>query len=241
MRVDRPLVRLEGDATERVEELGPGEDPARAGRERGQQPELGRGEVDRPPGDLGTHPGHIEDHVACPDDVARLGGPLGASQDGLDARDELARGERLGQVVVGAHLEPEQLVELVVARGQHHDRDRGVATELAGDLETVEAGQAEVEDDEIGVLAPRGLDGARAIGCRQHGEARVLEVVARELDDLGFVVDDEDGSHDGHRRGVGETGAPPGMMPGGAWEGGRAGQPAGGVDVGGLAVGGLVV
>ena len=49
---------------------------------------------------------------------------IGPAQDGLDPRDELARRERLGEVVVGAELEAEQLVELVVAGGEHHDRDR---------------------------------------------------------------------------------------------------------------------
>ena len=88
--------------------------------------------------------------------VAGLGGALGPAQDGPDPGDELARAERLGQVVVGAELEAEQLVELVVARGEHDDRDGRVAAQLAGDVEAVEPGQAEVEDDEVGVaLADR--------------------------------------------------------------------------------------
>ena len=88
--------------------------------------------------------------------VGRPRRPLGPAQDRPDARDELARAERLGQVVVGAELEPEQLVELVVAGREHHDRDRRVAAQLAGDVEAVEAGQAEVEDDQVGLaLADR--------------------------------------------------------------------------------------
>ncbi len=34
-----------------------------------------------------------------------------------------------------------------------------------------------------------------AVPGEEDGEARVLEVVARQLGDLGFVVDDEDGRH----------------------------------------------
>ena len=101
---------------------------------------------------------------------AGLGRPIGAAQDRADPCDELARAERLGQVVVGAELEPEELVQLVVARRQHHDRDRRVAPQLAGDVEAVEAGQAEVEDDQVGPALSDGRQGGRPVAGGQDGE-----------------------------------------------------------------------
>jgi len=47
---------------------------------------------------------------------------VGASQERLDAAEELAEAVRLGQVVVRAELEPDHLVELIVACGQDQDR-----------------------------------------------------------------------------------------------------------------------
>src|SRR4029079_16288657 len=44
-------------------------------------------------------------------------GYAAASQDGLDTDDELARAEGLGQVVVGADREANDLVDLLGARG----------------------------------------------------------------------------------------------------------------------------
>ena len=53
---------------------------------------------------------------------------VGAPQHGLHARQQLADRERLGHVVVGAELEPEELVDLVVPAGEHEDvRARPVA------------------------------------------------------------------------------------------------------------------
>ena len=46
VRVDRPLVRLEGDAVDGVEQLRAGEDAARLAGHRGQQRELGRRQLD---------------------------------------------------------------------------------------------------------------------------------------------------------------------------------------------------
>src|ERR1700737_3122033 len=51
VRVDRALVRLKSDASNRAEKLRAAEDTAWLARHRGQQLELGRGEVDAPPGD----------------------------------------------------------------------------------------------------------------------------------------------------------------------------------------------
>ena len=72
----------------------------------------------------------------------------GAAQNALDPGDELARIERLRQVVVGADLETDDLVHVLVASGQHQDRDVGALAHAAADLEAVHVGQVEVEDDQ---------------------------------------------------------------------------------------------
>ena len=76
------------------------------------------------------------------------GRALGAAEDRLDPRDELARRERLRHVVVGADLEPGDAVGLLVARGQHHDRHRRARADAPADVEAVDPGQADVEHDE---------------------------------------------------------------------------------------------
>ncbi len=50
---------------------------------------------------------------------------VGAPQHRLDARQQFARIERLGQVVVGAHLQPDDAVGLLRQRGQQDDRQVG--------------------------------------------------------------------------------------------------------------------
>ena len=69
----------------------------------------------------------------------------------MHAAHELARGEGLGDVVVGAELEAEDAVDLVAARGEHDDRDvRGGAQVLAMSSPDL-PGQHHVEDDEVGL------------------------------------------------------------------------------------------
>jgi hypothetical protein len=45
-----------------------------------------------------------------------------AAQDAADARQQLARAEGLGQVVVGAHFQADDAVDLVGTRGEHDHR-----------------------------------------------------------------------------------------------------------------------
>ena len=77
-----------------------------------------------------------------------LGALLGPAEDRLDPGGELARRERLRDVVVGAELEAGDPVGLLVARGQHHDRHLRLGAHLPADLEAVDPGQADVEHDE---------------------------------------------------------------------------------------------
>ena len=111
-------------------------------------------------------------------------------------RDELARAELLAHVVVRAALEPEHDVALLTLGGEHHDRDRlgGVFTlEGAADLEPVEPGQHEVEDDEAR-LAPPGLgEPLLAVAGDHHRIALPLQGVLEQFDDVRVVFDDEYG------------------------------------------------
>ena len=56
--------------------------------------------------------------------VGELAGALDPADQGVDPGDQLAHGERLGHVVVGADAQPDQHVGLVVAGGEHQHRHR---------------------------------------------------------------------------------------------------------------------
>ena len=114
-----------------------------------------------------------------------------APQQRAHPRHQLGGAERLRDVVVGADLEPEQLVALAGPRRHHEDRDVAVAADAARHLEPVEPGQAEVEHDE------RRLQ-AREVGQRAIPVARLMALVARRLEilrdqvgDAGIVFDQQ--------------------------------------------------
>jgi len=77
---------------------------------------------------------------------------IGAAQDGPDPAAEFPDRERLGDVVVGADLEAQDLVALIVARREHDDRHLAAASQAAADLDAVDPGQHHVEDDEVEAL-----------------------------------------------------------------------------------------
>src|SRR5205807_2172072 len=109
----------------------------------------------------------------------------------LDARDELARAERLRHVVVGAELEPADLLVLESPGGEDDDRQVRLAPEILQDREAVAPGKREIEHDEIG---PLGADEAqRLLPIRGPAAEELVEdalaVLAR---DPGAVVADLD-------------------------------------------------
>src|SRR4029077_20738845 len=107
--------------------------------------------------------------------------------------------ERLGEVVVGAELQADHLVDLVVARGEHEDGRLGARrAEAAKDLEAVDARQPDIEDHEVGSLADGELQALFAGTGERHRVALLLEGVLDSAGDRVLVLDDQDGA--GHRR-----------------------------------------
>ena len=89
------------------------------------------------------HFGAGEVDLAVAEAVHRLVVGRGAAEQRADARAQLARAERLGHVVVGAHVEAHHLFGLLRLGGQHQHRrpDLG-APQVAADLEAVLAAAA---------------------------------------------------------------------------------------------------
>jgi hypothetical protein len=119
-----------------------------------------------------------------------------AAEHGAHAGEHLAEGEWLGDVVVGAELEPEHAIRLLPVCCQHdHRHIEPAAAQLATDVPARQARQHDVEQHEIGALrrdAPQRL-------LAVEGGARVValeaQVVLKPANDPRLVVHDKDPRH----------------------------------------------
>ena len=130
-----------------------------------------------------------------------------------DPRLELGEVDRLGDVVVGPGVETDDLVLGRVERRLNDDRDEGqrlIALDAPGDLEAVDLGEHDVEQNEIRerirrsgrrvlecgnrACRKRGDDrqGFLAIVCHDRGVSARLEPVAQDHHVVRVVVDDQD-------------------------------------------------
>ena len=165
-----------------------------------EEVELLRREPDLLVADVHLALARVDREVAVLDLVGLALSPLGggAAEDALDPGHELARVERLRHVVVRADLEPDDLVDVLVPRGEHEDRDiRGLA-DATTELDAVAVREVEVEDDETGRVG-RELNQCRLRGCGgRHPIARVAEVCGDEGRDRGLILDHEDRGRSRH-------------------------------------------
>ena len=123
----------------------------------------------------------------------RLRGAL-PSQLGIDAGGELAHLEGLGDVVVGSDLEPHDDVDNI-ARGRHHDDrylDAGTA-QPAAHVEAGEAGQGEVEQDQVDVGLLRNAQAVVAVLGKLDPESVLMRQHRENVAHRRIVVDDEHG------------------------------------------------
>ena len=128
-----------------------------------------------------------------------LGRLLAPPQVGAHAREQLGEPERLDQVVVGAGVQADDDVELLVAGGEDEDGHVGVGgAQAAAHLDAVDVGEPEVEDDEPDV-GPDLRQRRAAAGQAHHAMSLRLEH-AREARRNCLVVLDEEHARLGHIR-----------------------------------------
>ncbi len=102
--------------------------------EREEQPELEGGQLDLLARDPGSMRATVDLQPSKLDHAVGVGsGSPGASQHGADPQQQLTHAEGLRDVVVGAQLEADHPIDLVVPRRQHDDRDAsGLRVRLDG-------------------------------------------------------------------------------------------------------------
>src|SRR5215469_5852279 len=186
-----------------LQELLAGEHEPLVAHQVGEQPELGRRQLDggaRPadrPGLLVQFQiaGPERARAVCPGaGSGAVGGALagGATQDRADPGHERLDGERLGDVVVAAEGQPGDGVRRGVAGREEDDRDVvGLRAEPPAYLEAVDVGEHDVQDDQVGLIAGGALQRLLAARPGGHDAAMELEGYLDELADVPLVIDNE--------------------------------------------------
>ena len=116
----------------------------------------------------------------------------GPAQQGADPGRQLLGHEGLGDVVVGAGLEPGHDVVGVVAGRDHDDGHRARAPQLPAALEAVHAREHEVDEHDVGGLLGEALEADLARSGLVDLVALVLEGEAHRGADALVVLDEED-------------------------------------------------
>src|SRR6185312_14140321 len=191
--VHRPRVAGEGVAPHALEQLVSSEDDAAMVEQLPEEVELLRRELDLVVADEHLAATGVDRQVAVADLVTLIDAAVGrrAAEDALHAGDELARVEGLREVVVRTDLEADDLVDVLVARGQHDDRHVRALPDPAADLDPVHVRQVEVEHDEGRHLGRDGVERTGAGAHRAHAVAGVLEIERDERRDRLLVLDDQ--------------------------------------------------
>src|SRR6185369_13704761 len=91
----------------------------------------------------------------------------GPAEHGFDASKEFANREGLGNVIVGAEFEADDLVYFLATRGKHDDgNSRALGLELLADFEAAHARHHYVENYEVWSLRDSAFQSCDSVGGR---------------------------------------------------------------------------
>jgi len=114
--------------------------------------------------------------------------------------DQLARVERLAEIIVGADLKADDAVDVFFQRGQENDGHvRALGAQIPADIEPRPVREHDIEHDEIDLVRRQPLVQLVAACREQHAEALTLDIAGEKLADLRIVVCDKNSLLRAHR------------------------------------------
>jgi hypothetical protein len=114
------------------------------------------------------------------------------AQNSGQPRHQFARQERLGEVIVRAHLQPQHAVDRIAARSEH-DHRRGIARspQPAHHRQAILARHHQIEHDHVGRLALQRRVHCLAPVHRAHGIAMLRQETLQQRAQFRIVVDNK--------------------------------------------------
>jgi hypothetical protein len=120
--------------------------------------------------------------------------PLRPSEGVLDPQAQLLDVEGLGDVIVGAQLQPGDAVAALVPLGEEQDGDvtgAQVSAQAAAHLVAVDVREDDVQEDQVGELLPRSLQRLLAPRSRLDLVVQGGEVGLQQVGDVGIIFHDQ--------------------------------------------------
>ena len=117
---------------------------------------------------------------------------FGPSEDAANAREQLSRLERLGEIVVRPHFQADDTIDRLTARGQHDHRQVGFCAQVSTQLQAVFAGHHQVENNQIDARRVERFPHRRAVGRLRRAEAVRGEIFRQQRANFAIVIDDQD-------------------------------------------------
>jgi len=126
------------------------------------------------------------------DDARRFDPAFVTAQQGAHSRNQRTRRERLGDVIVRANLQPGHLIHFLGEGSEHDDGHIAFAAQSLADFAPIQDGEHQVEDDEVGLFPAGNGQRGLTVGGGDNAESVLLQIIARQADDLRFVIHNED-------------------------------------------------
>ncbi len=120
--------------------------------------------------------------------------PLGPAHHRLDACGQFGHGEGLDQIVVGPGAKALQAVVELVARGEHDHRGiaAGILAQPLAEGVAVDAGQHDIEDEQIVMLGRGQVQAGQAVLGAVHAVALEAEVIQQVAENVAVVFHHQD-------------------------------------------------
>ncbi|MCY1299409.1 hypothetical protein D9M70_489360 [compost metagenome] len=131
--------------------------------------------------------------------IRRVGGSrfavCGATQDRLDAFDQQALREGLGDEVVGTHLQTEEFVDLFILGGEEDHWQVGLLSQAAQQFHAVHARHLDVEDRKLRRPGEQALKRGSTVGIGLDLVAFCLQGDGYGRQNIPVIIDKRDGLH----------------------------------------------
>ncbi len=117
-----------------------------------------------------------------------LSGRLAAPQDGPDPGHHFLGIKRLHDVVVGPQLQPQNLVKDLALGGKHDHRGGGFRADLPAHLVAVHARKHQVQQDQVGLVALKGIQRILPVEHNLRVKAFLIQVKRDQLRNILIIV-----------------------------------------------------